>query len=316
VTIPDNRRLECTKWGTKPTLRVTTGPLEAVLAPGLIVIKTHSACFSTLDVKLCLGHFRRKFRKRPPHGLGYDFSGTVTHINDIPGRFKVGDSVFGSLPLDQPGAASDNLLVNESWCAPKPDSLSHDLASCLGSNCLLAYSALQELAVTLDDRVLVLGGASGAGHMLIQLAKELFEVEWLATTSTHAERGFCEDCGADEVFDFQVTKTHWALPFLKTHRYDVVLDCVGDPAAFALARRGLTLLPGEAAPGWFGCRPQPELPRPDGEVLERLGVLAVLGKLVPRFSLCGFSDAIGKFTDSRLLVIKLVYFFQVRFFQQ
>jgi len=139
--------------------------------------------------------------------------------------------------------------------------------------------------------------------MLIQLAKQLFEVEWIATTSTHAERGFCEDCGADEVFDFQASpQTHWASPFIKTHHYDIILDCVSDPQAFRLlSHRGKfsTLLTGETPPGWFSglncCKPLADLPQPDGEVLERVAVLSVLEKISPKFTACKWSDAIDHF---------------------
>ena len=312
VEIPSNRTIVCTKWGKKPKQQAREAPLTVSVKPGTVLVNVKAACLSALDVQLCRGYLKRKVAKSTPHGLGYDFSGVVTHTSTSQGKFKVGDAVFGCLPLNQPGALSDHILVDESWCALKPESLSHDTAASLGWNCLLANAALRDLHVSLDDRVLVLGGTSSTGHLLIQLAKELFEVEWVATTSTHQDRGFCEGCGADEVFDYQASKTtHWAAPFLKTHSYDVILDCVNDPLSFKLLRRGgrqRTLLTGEQPPALFSfsCKPPAELPEPDGEVLERIAVLAVLEKIRPNVVTAKFPEAAETFltTLPRLLVIQ------------
>ena len=312
VRIPSNKRLVCTKWGKNPRLEVVEAPLDVRVVSGTILVSVKAACLSALDVQLCRGSLKRKVPTRPPHGLGYDFAGVVSHVASPQGKFKCGDAVFGCLPLSEPGSVSDNILVNEAWCALKPEELSFSVASALGWNSLLSSAVLSDLKVTLDDRLLILGGATSTGHLLIQLAKELFEVEWVATTSTHDNRAFCEDCGADEVFDFQASKSsHWAKPFLKTHSYDVILDCVDDPLGFGLMRRGgrkSTLLTGEKPPALFSfacTRPLPALPQPDGEVLERIGILAFLGKVNPKLVSSTITQVTRFFDDStRLLVIE------------
>ena len=171
VRIQSNKRIACTKWGPEPRLEKREASLDFKLIPGSIIINVKAASLSTLDTQLCRGFLKRKVSIRPPHGVGYDFSGVVTHIASATCKFKVGDAVFGCLPLNKPGAVAEHLMVSETYCSLKPDDISHAVACTLGWNCILAHSALSDMRVTLDDRLLVLGGTTGTGHLMIQLAK-------------------------------------------------------------------------------------------------------------------------------------------------
>ena len=301
------KTLFCVSWGSHPSFELREERIPTSLGPGWLLVKTVSAGLNSVDAEIARREFRPISVVRPPYRVGLDFSGVVVRIGNADCRFPVGSSVFGSVPLSI-GAMSEWLVVNESWCALKPGSLDHDVASGIATCSVLAEKCLR--GISSEDRVLVLGGCTGVGGLALSLAKEIFEIEWIACTASHEQRGAAERSGADEVFDFHPRKdssraSSWADPFSRgraRHEYNFIIDTVGDEGGWKLLKNGGTVI--SVVPGFWkndvrsnefcvfchGCtwwrsrtprdrliklcsnRLITPLPAPDGETLERVAL--------------------------------------------
>ncbi|WP_026186336.1 zinc-dependent alcohol dehydrogenase family protein [Thioalkalivibrio thiocyanodenitrificans] len=107
--------------------------------------------------------------------LGCDAAGVVEEAGTDCERFAPGDAVYfcsGGIG-DAPGTYAEYTVVDERYCARKPDSLSFVEAAAAPLVLLTAWESLFERARTASGhRVLIHAGAGGVGHVAIQLARE------------------------------------------------------------------------------------------------------------------------------------------------
>lgn len=118
-----------------------------------------------------------------------------------------------------------------------PDHASDVQAVALVRGGHLALALLATARLTATGSVLVTGAASGAGHLVVQLAKRQGIGRVVAAVSSPAKAQFLRDLGADEVVTYE--SADWGEPV------DVVLDGVGGdllPRALAAVAPGGRLL--------------------------------------------------------------------------
>ena len=262
VTLPDTfRAVYCVSAGSKPRFAIQEERLVLPTVPGDVLVKVAVSGLSSLDADVLTREYRSLNRRSSPFRVGYDFSGTILACNP-PSAFSIGDSVFGSLPFDSPGALAEYLIVPAALCVYKPAQVPHINSGVSGYSLTMAAQALSGLSS--EDRLLVLGATSSLGQATIGVAKAFIECEWVAGTSYEDGRATVESFGADEVFnwrpgraakvgenrlnlkvpfgaDHQTTRgspsRHWATPFSygrTRHEYQMVVDCVGDEKAYCL----------------------------------------------------------------------------------
>ena len=162
--------------------------------------------------------------------LGADVAGRVEAVGRNVIQFKLGDEVFGEMPLNELGAFAEYVCANEDALALKPARLTFEQAAAVP---LAAFTALQGLRnkghIQLGQKVLINGAAGGVGTFAVQIAKS-FGTEVTGVCSTR-NLDMVRSIGADHVIDY--TKED----FTRTgQRYDLIFDAVGNRSVSDLKR--------------------------------------------------------------------------------
>jgi len=153
-----------------------------------------------------------KVRKNsaPPAGqvkvLGWDAVGIVEAIGADVAGFKPGDRVYYAGSITRPGANSELHVVDERIAARAPKSLDDAQAAALPLTAITAWELLfDRLRVPrgggAGQSLLIVGGAGGVGSILIQLARQLTQLQVIATASRPETRAWCLELGAHAVID-------------------------------------------------------------------------------------------------------------------
>ena len=126
------------------------------------------------------------------------------------------------------------LDVTKAIILPRPKSLSATDAASMPLVFLTAYTALTYYAVLPDPpkaeyrpSILVLGGSTGVGIFVLQIATKRLQCEVVTTASTRNIE-FVKSLGATKVIDYTKTSVvNGALEYLPQGGYDAILDLVG-----------------------------------------------------------------------------------------
>ncbi|KAK5046507.1 hypothetical protein LTR84_008310 [Exophiala bonariae] len=195
-----------------------------------------------------------KYYSVPGAILGCDWAGVVQEVGKNVTRFKPGDEVSGvchggnNLELED-GAFAEVITAKELAVIHKPKDLSFEDAAALGVGIAttgqILYAVFQLplpsiTEVVREDRgaMLVYGGSSATGTILIQLAK--LSGFTVYTTCSVPNFDLVKSRGADHVFDYNVPNfEHEILNTAhgKHHSFQYVVDCFGsDDTAEVCAR--------------------------------------------------------------------------------
>ncbi len=168
----NNNRLQITTFGQPSVLNLAQEVIPAV-KPGQVVVKVAFAGINPVDAKTRagLGWAAERCKDQLPWTPGFDFSGEVVAVADDVKTPTVGDRVAG-VTLDG-GCYSEFLAVNAQQAIAVPESVQLDAAAAAPLAALTAHQALQHGKLESGERVLILAGAGGVGHLAIQLAKEM-----------------------------------------------------------------------------------------------------------------------------------------------
>ncbi|WP_407357987.1 NADP-dependent oxidoreductase [Microbacterium sp. LTA6] len=169
--------------------------------PGEVVVKVGAAGLNPVDVKIraaATDFGPIKYSDRP----GWDVAGVVATVAPDVSAWSPGDRVFALAAF--PAAAhtlAEYAVVAAGDLAAAPDAWTIAQAGAAPLAALTAWQALEAAAVGAGQRVLVLGGAGGVGHLAIQLAKAR-GAEVTATASA-AKHQLLRSWGADHVVDYR-----------------------------------------------------------------------------------------------------------------
>ena len=146
----------------------------------------------------------------PPAGqakvLGWDAVGVVEAIGAEVTGFAVGDRVYYAGSITRAGANSELHVVDERIVARAPASLDDAQAAALPLTAITAWELLfDRLRVPqgggAGQSLMIVGGAGGVGSILIQLARQLTQLQVIATASRPETRAWCLALGAHAVID-------------------------------------------------------------------------------------------------------------------
>ncbi|EGQ8105108.1 TPA: zinc-binding dehydrogenase [Vibrio parahaemolyticus] len=194
----EHKQIVITEFGDANVLAIQSAETP-IPKSGEVLVKVHYAGVNPIDVKTRagLGWAASQNKDKLPWVPGYDISGKVVSCGTKTSRFAVGDEVAGFIgfPL-QGGGYSQYVCVPESELSHVPSSVTLEAAAVLPLAGQTAAQALSKANVSECDRVLILAGAGGVGHLAVQIAvatkAEVFttcserNLDYLATLGAHA----------------------------------------------------------------------------------------------------------------------------------
>ncbi|RTZ13534.1 NADP-dependent oxidoreductase [Vibrio aquaticus] len=221
----ENKQIAISQFGDPDVLVIQTSEVPQPQA-GEVLIKVHFAGINPIDVKTRagLGWAASENKDNLPWVPGYDISGEIVELGEGSERFAVGENVAGFIGFPLTGGGySQYISVPESTLSLVPDSITLEAAAALPLAGQTALQALDKAGVNEGDRVLILAGAGGVGHIAIQVAvaakAEVF------TTCSEANLDYMATLGAHAV-NYQ-----FAPVSERVEEADVLIDLVGGDAA-------------------------------------------------------------------------------------
>lgn len=137
--------------------------------------------------------------------LGWDATGIVKAVGEEASLFAVGDEVWYAGDLGRSGSYAEFQLVDERIVGRKPSSLTFGEAAALPLTTLTAWELLfdrMEVAKENSNRsILVIGAAGGVGSIMVQLLKQLTQLNIIGTASREITTAWLQELGADHVIN-------------------------------------------------------------------------------------------------------------------
>ena len=158
------------KLGEVPT--PTPKPNEVLLrvrASSVNAADWHVMRANPFLARLMCGLFKPKCER-----LGADVAGVVEGVGQAVTRFKAGDEVFGSLPLNSWGGFAEQACAREDLLVSKPANVTFDEAAAVPLAGQTALQALRDVGeLQPGQKILVNGASGGVGTFAVQVAKAM-----------------------------------------------------------------------------------------------------------------------------------------------
>jgi NADPH:quinone reductase-like Zn-dependent oxidoreductase len=268
------------------------GPLQMRELPipvpgsGQVQIRIAAAAVNPADLGMVEGRYRWREPIRFPLVPGWEVAGTVEMVGEGVTNFQVGDQVIAPTvhPLTQAGSYAEYVVLPEKYLVSTPSGIEMTEASSLPLAGMTALQAVEKLALTPSQTLLINGSLGSVGSFAVQLAVQR-GITVLAVAHAH-DAELARALGAKIVLDRAgdlATQARQALG----DGVDAALDVVGAAAAtnaFAAVRedgRYVTIVP----EWWISggpSTPQLSLINPDAGQLASLVRLLSTGQLKTR----------------------------------
>ena len=148
---------------------------DPTAAPDGLVVRVRASSVNPVDNSIAAGMLRQMVDHDFPVVLGRDYAGTVEAIGaDVEG-YAQGDEVFGFLlhanPTVHEGSWAELIaLTPEMQVAPKPASLDLAATGVAPLAGIAALAAVDALALSEGETILIVGATGGVGGFAVQLA--------------------------------------------------------------------------------------------------------------------------------------------------
>jgi NADPH2:quinone reductase len=238
------RAIRLSRFGGPETLELEALPTP-VPGDGEVLLDIEAAGLNFVEVTIRRGEYPVAGvpALRLPFIPGSEVSGRVAAVGPGVTRLRPGDRVAAL--VGYAGGYAEQVVVGADLPVLLPDVLSSAEALPFISQGATAYVALTETGIDLRGRhVLIHGGSSGVGLMLIQLARIFGAAQIVVTSGSPAKAAVLQALGAHAVIDHR--DGHWAervMALTVGRGADVVLDGVGGavgPASIACMAFGAT----------------------------------------------------------------------------
>lgn len=232
-------QLQITAFGAPSVLRLNPSQ-DKVPAEGEVRVRICFAGVNPIDAKTRagLGWAAAQNKEKLPWTPGYDVAGVVEKVGPGVGSLAEGDKVCGMVgfPLAAGGYGESVVAREEELVKLEDIGLRQGAALPLAG--LTAWQGLFEHgALKAGQRVLILAGAGGVGHLAVQFASA-YGAEVVATASGD-NHSFLHALGASKMVDYH--DADWAAQVVADGPVDLVLDLVGGEsgkAALACVKPG------------------------------------------------------------------------------
>ncbi|THX61024.1 GroES-like protein [Aureobasidium pullulans] len=206
-------------------------------------VRVKAVALNPVDIQLMnlpIWKYLPKFVAPLEKGIAEDFSGIVESAGKDSG-YEVGDEVFGITFTLTGGTLQNVAIVNtkSSIVVKKPQDMSWEQAAALPLVWLTARTAISnvELFMQSNSRLAVLGGSSGVGMYVLQLAAQRGWEVLSTCSSRNAEFG--KSMGATRVVDYNTSDVPQAVGEFEP---SAIIDCVGGTSCIGLANRYVTIV--------------------------------------------------------------------------
>lgn len=180
--------------------------------PGEALVRVHAAAITRNELDWPVD--------RLPAIPSYELSGEVEAVGPDVSGVAAGDEVWGMTEFNRNGVAAAFTVVPTHLLVPKPRSLNHAEAAALPLSGLSAWQGLfNHGGLAAGQRVLILGGAGGVGHLATQLAR--WRGAHVVVTASKRDLEWARDLGAHETLDRATVRLEELEPV------DLVFDTVG-----------------------------------------------------------------------------------------
>ena len=193
-----------------------------------ILVKISAISVNPVDYKVRQNSAKEK-PLDTPKVIGWDAAGTVVAVGDQVELFKEGDEVYYAGDLTRSGSNAEYQLVDERIVGFKPKKLTMAEAAAIPLTALTAWESIfDRIRVNPDidkgKSILMLAGAGGVGSIAIQIAKQVANLQVIATASRPETQKWCSDLGSDHVVNHKNLKEE--LTRIGHDQIDYVLDLV------------------------------------------------------------------------------------------
>ncbi len=194
--------------------------------PGEVLIRNQAAGVNPIDWKTAMGGGASGFIESFPWIPGWEFSGVIEALGEGVTQFSVGDPVLGFIRFPHPaGCYAEEVIAPVSEITLRPEGLDATTAAGLGLAGLTAWQALFDKGqLQSNEKVLVLAGAGGVGHLAVQLAKT--SGARVSATSSAKNHTYLKELGCDLVLDYQELDMQSL-----ANEFDLIIDGVGGDTA-------------------------------------------------------------------------------------
>jgi NADPH:quinone reductase-like Zn-dependent oxidoreductase len=200
------KAIVCTKYGLlKPfELKEAEKPVPKENEV-LVEVRASSVTYSnTIFISRKMAPFRLLIGKHfmPSTRIpGSDIAGRVVAIGREVKQFKLGDEVYGDLPLHIKGGYAEYACTTEESLALKPANLSFEEAAAVPESALVALQGLRDFGkIQKGQKVLIYSASGGIGTFALQIAK-YYGAEVTGVCSAR-NLDMIRSLGADHVIDY------------------------------------------------------------------------------------------------------------------
>lgn len=185
-----------------------------------VLIKVLTAGVNPLDNMITRGEVKMIVPYKTPLIAGNEVVGIIEQVGSKVSDFKLGERVFGRLPLDSIGAFAEYVAVDVAALAKVPDYLTDEEAAGVLLTALTIMQALDLMGAKAGQTLFISGGTGGVGAMAIPLAKA--KGLTVITNGGADSRDRVLELGADQFLDYK-TQNYTEL----LSNTDLVLDTLG-----------------------------------------------------------------------------------------
>lgn len=215
--------------------------------PGKVLIEVKYAGVNFPDTLIIRGKYQ--FQPELPFAPGGEVAGVIKEVGPDVSGFKPGDRVVSGTTS---GAFAEEVIGFAFNTHKLPDDVSfRDGATMLMTYGTVIHALKDRAKLNPGETLAILGASGGVGTAAIQLGK-IYGANIIACASSESKLAFCEQLGADHLFQYTPDNIKEGLKELtKGKGADVIFDAVGgdyaEPAFRAIASMGRYLVVGFAS---------------------------------------------------------------------
>ncbi|HEY9619835.1 MAG TPA: zinc-dependent alcohol dehydrogenase family protein [Crinalium sp.] len=208
------------------TFQATTIPRPEPAA-NQVLVRVKASGVNPLDSKIRTGKAPHA-QQLLPAVLGIDLAGIIEAVGSEVTAFQVGDEVYGMTGGvgGLQGSLAEFAAVDADLLAKKPTNLTFREAAALPLVFLTAWEGLVDAAnVREGQKVLILGGSGGVGHVAVQIAKA--RGAKVFATASPAKHDMVRQLGAVPIDYRSMAIAQIVQTYTDGQGFDVVYDSVG-----------------------------------------------------------------------------------------